>query len=237
MPGVLRTKPTGIRLEDVSRDSTVGRANAQVGFKPLSFFEATVNFMSMQWLAAGDKFATSDLQQDLKDNCINVGVVAALIFTMVGFGQEGAGSELVELTNGTVTQEASDGTLSCLSSIALWCLFGAVLHSLYMYCQIAQLKGPTEVEIWSHVMGSFLTNAHFLYLIVGFVFYIFSQVWFALTVMPLGAFATSLAVLIFAVAIPLVLFSIRGVQAIYKAKATLAQDYGGSTAPVQTEKA
>jgi len=210
---------------DTSDTAALAKANVEAGFKRLTTFQAVTTFMSMTWLGAGGKVLTADLQANLKDNCINVGVVAALIFTMVSMDPGSVGDSLVDLSNNTITKEACDATFACLSSVSQWFLFGAVLHSLYMYCQLSELNGVRETKVWSRYMGDLLTNAHFLYLIVGFVFYIISEIFLALTIMPLAAFAASLGTLLLAVALPLLAFSVRGVQGIYEAKVVVAEEH------------
>ena len=198
---------------------------AKTAYKGAAFMEAEVTFMkamwlfiTMQWLGLGDKVTTQETGTTIKDNFVNVGVVAALLFTMIALDSGSVGEELTTLSNGTLTVEACGMAFAFLNSLALWCLFGAVIHSLYLYCQVSELYTAAEVHYWSRNMGIFLINFHFLYLIFGFLLYIVAQAFLALTILGLTLWLISMAILIIFVAIPLMLASIWSVQAMYNAK-------------------
>ena len=184
----------------------------------LNFLTALWRFMSMQWLGLGDNDVSSEMGSTIKDNFVNVGVVAALLFTMLALDTGSVGDELATMTNGTITTESCGKVYAFTSSLAMWSLFGAVLHSLYLYCQVSELTTPAEVYFWVNKMGIILVNFHFVYLIIGFILYIFAQLWLALTVLGLTLFIISAAFLLTVVALPLAFASTKSVQAMYEAK-------------------
>jgi hypothetical protein len=68
---------------------------------------------------------------------------------MVSMAPENVGEHLTTVTNGAVSKEVCEAIFSTVSSSAQWFLFGAVMHSLYMYCQICELNGTAEAAVWS----------------------------------------------------------------------------------------
>ena len=187
------------------------------GEKP-PFLTALWRFMSMQWLGLGDNDRSSEMVSTIKDNFVNVGVVAALLFTMLALDTGSVGDELATMTNGTITTESCGKVYAFTSSLAMWSLFGAVLHSLYLYCQVSELTTPTQVHFWVTNMGTLLVNFHFVYLIIGFILYIIAQLWLALTVLGLTLFIISAAFLLAVVGLPLIFASTKSVQLMYAAK-------------------
>ena len=209
-------------------DAAIGAANARMNIKAKSFRQAVYTYLSWQWLGLGDKVRTDEASAVLKDNCINVGLVAALLFAVITQSWQtssNVGDKLTILTNGRITMELTEQVFLCLSSISMWCLFGSVMHSLYMYCQIAELNGPTEVAHWADGMGPLLLNIHFMYLMYGLITFIASQCWLALTVMRIEVALVSLGFLALFVAPPLAYASVRSVHGLYLAKAKVADAY------------
>ena len=186
--------------------------------KEVSFWQAHWLFLTFEWLKLGDKVHTTESGTTIKDNFVNVGVVAALLFTMITIDSTAVGPEIAQFSSDIVTEEISGKVYVFINSLAMWFLFGAVLHSMYLYCQLSELQTSTEVGYWSESMGFIMLNFHLFYLVVGFVLYILAQAWLVLTYLGLIAGFVSIGIAIFFMAIPLVYASTKSVQAMYNAR-------------------
>ena len=189
----------------------------------VSLWKALWLFVSNQWLKLGDFVHTAENGSMIKDNFVNVGVVAALLFTMIALDATAVGGEIDEFSSGIVTPEITGKVYVFINSLAMWFLFGAVLHSMYLYCQLSELQTSTEVGYWSESMGFIMLNFHLFYLVVGFVLYIFAQAWLVLTYLGLIAGFVSIGIAIFFMASPLVYASTKSVQAMYNARRTVVK--------------
>ena len=215
-------------IEEAIKATTKSKYLAQD--KDVSFWQAHRLFLTFEWLKLGDKAHTTESGTTIKDNFVNVGVVAALLFTMITLDATAVGPEIAQFSSDIVTEETSGKVYVFINSLAMWFLFGAVLHSMYLYCQLSELQTSTEVGYWSESMGFIMLNFHLFYLVVGFVLYILAQAWLVLTYLGLVAGFVSIGIAIFFMAIPLVYASTKSVQAMYnarrkvvKAEATLAK--------------
>jgi hypothetical protein len=201
----------------------------------VSLWKALWLFVSNQWLKLGDFVHTAENGSMIKDNFVNVGVVAALLFTMIALDATAVGGEIDEFSSGIVTLEITGQVYVFINSLAMWCLFGSVLHSLYLYIQVSELKTKAEVAYWSESMGFILLNFHFLFLVLGFLFYIFAQVWIVLSIFAqvwivlshLGLIAgfISIGLLGLFVAVPLVFASTKSVQSMFNARHHVLEQY------------
>lgn len=180
----------------------------------------------------GNKVPTDELQSSIKDNLINVGVVAALLFTLVSINPGELGDELSEYG---CSLEVAGQVYLLLSSFALWSLFICVMHSL-ITCQIvSSLNCTEEVVQWESKMGT-MAQIHYLYLVTGFITYIFSQIWVAMSWMKPPYLIASLVVFALLV-MPVVLATFRGFQRLYGVKVDLAEDprFGAAASPAAAE--
>ena len=203
-------------IEEAIKAATQSKYLAQD--KEVSFWQAHWLFLTFEWLKLGDKVHTTESGTTIKDNFVNVGVVAALLFTMITLDATAVGGEIDEFSSGIVTPEITGQVYVFINSLAMWCLFGSVLHSLYLYIQVSELKTKAEVAYWSQSMGFIMLNFHFFYLVVGFLLYILAQAWLVLTYLGLIAGFVSIGIAIFFMAIPLVYASTKSVQAMYNAR-------------------
>ena len=187
--------------------------------------EGSLALREQPWLKLGDFVHTAENGSMIKDNFVNVGVVAALLFTMIALDATAVGGEIDEFSSGIVTLEITGQVYVFINSLAMWCLFGSVLHSLYLYIQVSELKTKAEVAYWSESMGFILLNFHFLFLVLGFLFYIFAQVWLVLSHLGLIAGFISIGLLGLFVAVPLVFASTKSVQSMFNARHHVLEQY------------
>ena len=232
-PGSPISLKRDVSLLDMRDEDAINKATADLNFKKVSMRQALWYLITTQWLGVGDKIRTTGSATSIKDNFVNVGVVAALLFTMVAIDTSVVGDELVDFTYnvswayGGITVDTCGQIYATLGSIALWSLFGAVLHSLYLYCQCSELNTSLETYYWAKTMGPFWINFHFIYLVIGFLSFIFSQVWLAATLLKTGWLIGTICYLVLGVAVPMILASTISVRALYNAKAHVTEEYNG----------
>lgn len=149
-------RPTAVVEED--NDELMvkfANANRELKLRPLSFFACGTNnvmfvLCTNAWMGLGRKVPTEDLQASLQDNLINVGVVGALLLTLVTVTTSPVGDQLEEYGLSTDTAGQIYGVLSTLS---LYCQFMCVLHCLITYVGISQLNCLEEVITWTKMIG------------------------------------------------------------------------------------
>ena len=207
----------------------IASANRELGLKPLTLSGTMWVLITNSWMGLGDRVPTEETQSSLKDNFVNVGVVGALLLTLVSLSSDDVGESLTEYG---VSIETAQNIFVLLSSLSLWSLFICVLHCLITYCAISELNCVDELVVWLKVVGGKI-HMHYYFFIAGFILYIVSQLWLAFTVMPLAYFITSLLSILLAFPLPL-FATIRSTQALYKAKIELGERY--KVASANTDK-
>ena len=162
---------------------------------------------------------TEDFANSLKDNFVNVGVVAALLLTLISVTDEGPGNKLEPY----VAAETAGQIFAALSTVALLALFTCVLHCLITYFAISELNCLEEVVTWSQIIGAKL-HLHYACFCIGFIVYIVSQLWLAITILDLAIVVPIISVFLVFVTVP-IWATTRSVQALYIAKIKLAEKY------------
>ena len=186
-----------------------------------TIFQTFVIMITNSWMGLGDMVPTEELTSSLKDNFVNVGVVAALLLTLVSISTDDVGSELEQYH---VSNEVAGQVFAVLSAASLLLLFVCVMHCLLTFCAVSELICVEEVVSWSRSLGKMI-HMHYFFFIGGFLTYIVSQIWLALTVLKLPVAIVLLSIFLVVVSLPLYATT-RSVQALYTAKIALAANHG-----------
>jgi hypothetical protein len=114
-------------------------ANPEV--QPIGFFEALLVLARGDYMLLSEKQKTEDMQDNLTNNYVNVGVMSALLLGMVDVTSDGVGDKIVEA--GGMSQDACDYVMVCLNTLAFLLFFLATLQSLIK--RVHELRGDRTV--------------------------------------------------------------------------------------------
>lgn len=218
-----RATTTALPVIGSSREmlKRVAAANQELNLKPISLIYAFKVFLLVEWMGIGSRVPTQDLASQLKDNYVNIGVVAALLLTLISLDTSLVGDEMDAYG---VNHHIAAQVFAFLVSLALWLLFIAVLHCLFCYCYVSELNCIEEVMVWNKSTQGITHILHFCFFASGFFLYIVAQIWLAATVLPPIQFFVSLGVLL--LTFPIALYgTLRNIQGLYKAKFEVAKAY------------
>ena len=210
--------------ENATLAARVALATHDLKLEPLTAFGTWKAMLTNSWMGLGDKVPTDNLGDSLKENFVNVGVVGALLLTLVFISTEGVGDKTE--AHG-MTQDTASQIYAFLSSLALWCLFICVLHALITHCIMSELNCLDEVISWTKSMGQWI-HIHYLFFILGFLLYVASQLWLAFTVLSVPVFCATVAVLFLLFPLPL-FATFRGIRSLYQAKVDLTAMHTASS--------
>jgi len=172
----------------------------------------TAKYMSL----ADDELSDRSLQENVSNNYVNVGVVAALLLSMVGITAGDVGESLVDSTNGAVSLETCQHVYTILQCLAFVLLINAVLISVQFYVMCSECTVKGEMRVWITTMGKYV-NTHYTFMLFGMYAYVAGMVWLALTLLPLEVFIVLAVCLLVATMVSTCIQAL-GVQSLYKAK-------------------
>lgn len=221
-----RSKPQkGVRLPADARGE-VAKANAARPdlIRELSFLELCKVLLTNEWMRIGSLVGTdpnTDSKGRESDILLNVGVVTALVFTMISISAGDVGDQLE--INYNISTETSQNVYTLLSALALIVFVIGVMISLTYYLIIGQCNNNDEVLIFCSGVKLILSMPYFL-LILGLAFYVMSQVWLAATILSPPFFWPFLGITIL-----LICFALLGllitVTHLYKTKYVVGQGF------------
>jgi len=178
-----------------------------------------ISMLKSEWLRLAEETPTSDFKEKGQDYLMNVGVMAALLFTMVTISSPGLGGELE--TNYGVTKPAAEHVYTVFACLAQVFLMLTTMHSFTMYMVMSQCTDATEAFRWRQKMGHKLT-VPYAFLIIGLAFYVVSQVWVAFTLLVPAVFFPYLAFFVLVIVATIFLL-FAAVQALYHTKYEIGQ--------------
>ena len=235
MPGPLRGGTSSVKVAPTPEDpvtttssglSRVALANKQLvldkKLRYISLMEAAKIAGTNEWMGLADQVPTPELKQHLADHFVNVGVVSALLFTMVSLAYDEVGEKLTEWTDGAVSLEACQYTYSVLSSFAFVCfLVPGILHAFVLYALVSECTNFDEVTFWVKSQGR-LVDVPYLGLMTGILMFALNKVFFFATITPMSVWLPLLCVIL------LMIFAQqhcvhRGIQGLYAAKMKVAE--------------
>lgn len=226
-----RVKVDSIPETEADSIATIAAAYQQNGqIAHISFWGAWKVMLNNSWMGLSSTVPNPDVKDALGDNFVNVGVVAALLFTMVSIDADVVGEELVAMSNGTISLELCADVYSFMASVAWWLLFMCVMFCLTMYCIISELSCQAEVIYWQKVMGP-LAHVHFILLVVGMLTFGCSHIWLLLTKLAWPYFLSSLLIGPLVMGLILLYANNLAIKALYGAKAELKAQYAADKLP------
>lgn len=224
MPGLSSTTKAQVvpmNPNSIDAQSQNNAANPEV--QPIGFFEALLVLARGDYMLLSEKQKTEDMQDNLTNNYVNVGVMSALLLGMVDVTSDGVGDKIVEA--GGMSQDACDYVMVCLNTLAFLLFFLATLQSLINYIIASECTSFEETEQWVQGMGNRL-NSHFKLFFGGLVFYLAGRIWILFSIASL---AVAIAMLVVCVLIYLgvIYDQTRSVRALYQAKHNVGQGNKG----------
>ena len=181
-----------------------------------------------EWMTVGMDVPTTDMKTVLSEQMATIGVICALFFTMVSLGSEDMGDEL-EAWPG-ISQSATRQMFVTLSLFAQAMLLIGTMHSVSVWIVIMQLNSPDEVALWHREMGHKF-DVPVVFMILGLILYVLSQVWMGASNLEAVWFFTYLGIFLFFVFF-IVVQLVLTVKALYLAKYKVAE---GMTVDVHAE--
>ena len=163
---------------EASGEKEANAANVKVC--PIGFMKSLKILAAGDYMMLSEKVPTQGMQSKVCDNYVNVGVVAALLLSMVSISSDGIGDKLEESMG--VPTKSSEYVLACLNTLSFLFFFLSVLVSLVFYIIAAECSHD-EVVHWVEHMGTNL-NSHFKLFFLGLVTFLMSQIWILLSLVP-----------------------------------------------------
>ncbi|KAL1499478.1 hypothetical protein AB1Y20_011681 [Prymnesium parvum] len=185
--------------------------------RPLNLRGIMKSQITNEWMTLGVHVPTRELKGTLNEQMTTIGVVSALIFTLVSISVDDFG----DLDWAGVDTETGHRVFVLVSLLAQAVLLISTMHSMTVFMFVSQLNNTDEVVIWRRQMGKWF-DVPYWSMLLGLTLFVASQIWLGASKLDMTYFFTYLSLFLLMIGL-IIGQQMLGIHALYQAKYDVAE--------------